>query len=293
MKIFFYIIGLIVLTMISLYFIDESGANIIKQKLKNIEDCTDEDFEFFGIKQSFNDLSYIFGAVGAFWGASFTVEKNIGKWWGGGSKNIIIIKILSIIIVNIVFIFLKYFLPYLFNNYEFNFIIKSLLDFLQYFCLFGVIPLFLEEMELIERKKKFKNEEDINYRNRIKKEGDDEVILFRTSIFKEEKKKGYDEGFVVLDTEVKKKDDIKKKIDEENININNEIQNNNDLERLNRSDDENEENEMIYDKQKENGKEEIYGPSPLVENVQKLEDEEEIFFLEGMEDGKDDNKKGN
>ena len=68
MKIFFYILGLIVLTMISLYFIDENGSSIIKQKLKNIEDCTDEDFEFFGIKQSFNDLSYIFGVVGAFWG---------------------------------------------------------------------------------------------------------------------------------------------------------------------------------------------------------------------------------
>ena len=292
MKIFFYILGLIVITMISLYFIDENGSNIIKQKLKNIEACTNEDFELFGIKQSFYDLSYIFGVVGAFWGASFTVEKNIGKWWGGSSKNIIIIKILSIIIVNIVFIFLKYFLPYLFNNYEFNFIIKSLLDFLQYFCLFGVIPLFLEEMELIERKKKFKNEENINYRNRIKKEGDDEVILFRTSIFKEEKKKGYDEGFVILDTEIKKKQDLAKSKDEENININTEIQNNNDLERLDKSDDENEENEMVYDKQKENAKEEIYGPSPLVENVQKLEDEEEIFFLEGMEDEGNDNKKG-
>jgi len=292
MKIFFYILGLIVITMISLYFIDENGSNIIKQKLKNIEACTNEDFELFGIKQSFYDLSYIFGVVGAFWGASFTVEKNIGKWWGGSSKNIIIIKILSIIIVNIVFIFLKYFLPYLFNNYEFNFIIKSLLDFLQYFCLFGVIPLFLEEMELIERKKKFKNEENINYRNRIKKEGDDEVILFRTSIFKEEKKKGYDEGFVILDTEIKKKEDLAKSKDEENININTEIQNNNDLERLDKSDDENEENEMVYDKQKENAKEEIYGPSPLVENVQKLEDEEEIFFLEGMEDEGNDNKKG-
>ena len=293
MKIFFYIIGLIVLTIISIYFIDEN-ANIIKQKLKKIEACTDEDFEYFGIKQTFNDLSYIFGVVGAFWGASFTVEKNIGKWWGGSSKNIVIIKILSIIVVNIVFIFLKYFLPYLLNNFEFNFIIKSLLDFLQYFCLFGVIPLFLEEMELIERKKKFKNEENINYRNRIKKEGDDEVILFRTSIFKEEKKKGYDEGFVVLDTEIKKKDNVKKVIDQENTNINNEIQNKY-LERLDKSDDENEENEMVYDKQKENAKEEIYGPSPLVENVQKLEDEEEIFFLEGMEEGGEgnDNKKGN
>lgn len=291
MKIFFYIIGLIVLTLISLYFIDENGSSIIKQKLKDIKACTNEDFEFFGIKQSFNDLSYTFGVVGAFWGASFTVEKNIGKWWGKSSKNIIIIKILSIIIVNIVFIFLKYFLPYLFNNYEFNFIIKSLLDFLQYFCLFGVIPLFLEEMELIERKKKFNKDEDLNYRNRIKKEGDDEVILFRTSIFKEEKKKGYDEGFVVLDTEVQKKDDLKKSMDEDNINIKNAIPNNNDLERLDRSDDENEENEMVYDKQKENSKEEIYGPSPLVENVQKLEDEEEIFFLEGMEDRKDDDNK--
>ena len=96
-----------------------------------------------------------------------------------------------------------------------------------------------------------------------------------------------------MDTEVQKKDNLKKNIDEDNINIKNAIRNNNDLERLDRSDDENEENEMVYDTQKENSKEEIYGPSPLVENVQKLEDEEEIFFLEGMEDGKDDNKKGN
>lgn len=289
MKIFFYILGLIVITIISLYFIDEKESNTIKQQLKNISNCKDEDFEMFGIKQSFNDLSYIFGVVGAFWGASFTVEKNIGKWWGKSSKRIVIIKIISIIIVNLVFIFAKYFLPYLFNNYEFNFILGSALNFLQYFCLFGVIPLFLDEMELIERKKlKNNNEEDINYKNRIKENDDDEVILFRTSIFKDEKKIGDDEGFVILDKEVKKREDFSKNKndDETRNNISTEIQNSDIYnDRLEKSDDENEVNEILYDKKKEDEKGQIYGPSPLVENVQRLEDEEEYnLVFEGMDD---------
>ena len=45
-----------------------------------------------------------------------------------------------------------------------------------------------------------------------------------------------------------------------------------------------EENEFIYDKNKEE-KEEIYGHSNLVENVQNLEEEgeEEFLYLEGIE----------
>ena len=71
--------GIIVLTIISLNFIDENDLNSIKQKVKNISSCTDENFKNFGIKKSFNDLSYIFGVIGAFWGASYTVEKKVGK----------------------------------------------------------------------------------------------------------------------------------------------------------------------------------------------------------------------
>ena len=291
MKIFFYIMGIIILTIISLYFIEENNINTIKQKIKDIKSCSDEEFKNFGIKRSFNDLSYIFGVVGAFWGASFTVEKNIGKWWGGVPKKISIIKVISIIIVNTIFLLLKYCLPFLFNNYEFNFVLGGILNYLQYFCSFGMIPLFLQYMELIEKKKLKKNDGNINLKKSIKDEEDDDVILFRTSIFKDEKQKGDDEGFVILDKEVRKKSknfEESKEKEEKKNNIN-EIE----IEKLSlsKSDDENEENVMIYDK-RENEKEEIYDPSPLVENVHKLEDEEEYnLVLEGLGEQKEDNNK--
>ena len=284
MKIFFYIMGTIILTIISLYFIDEDDLNNIKLKVKNINSCNEENLKNFGIKKSFNDLSYIFGVVGAFWGASFTVEKNIGKWWGGVSKRIFIIKVLSIIIVNTIFILLKYYLPYLFKNYEFNFILGGLLNFFQYFCSFGIIPLFLQHMELIERKKLKKNEGSV--KKSIRDEEDNNVILFRTSIFKDEKQKGDDEGFVVLDKEVIKRNNIKeaKKKEEKEEN---KIQNEEENEHLNKSDFENEEKEIIYNKKKEE-EEVIYSPSPLVENVHKLEDEGEYnLALEGMDDNEE------
>ena len=208
------------------------------------------------------------------------MEKNIGKWWGGESKRIFVIKSISIIIMNTLFILIKYYLPYLFNNYEFNFVLGSLLNFLQYFCLFGVIPLFLEQMELIE-KRKLKKEGSL----KIKNEEDDSVILFKTSIFRQEKQKENDEGFVILDKEIKKKSELKEVKKEEEIEniINNEIKNENENGKIILSEDENEENEIIYDKNKEE-KEEIYSPSPLVENVPKFEDDEEEynFVFEGI-----------
>ena len=281
MKIFFYIMGMLVLTIISLFFIDENDLDNIKQKVKNIKSCTDENFKNFGIKKSFDDLSYIFGVIGAFWGASFTVEKNIGKWWGGESKRIFIIKVISIISVNAFFILVKFLMPKLFDSYEINFIISSLLNFFQNFCSFGMIPLFLQHMELIEKKKLKKNENDINIKESIKNGEDDTVILFKTSIFKDEKQKGDDEGFVILDKEVVKKDKIK---EENKIEENNEKEN----EKLCKSDDE--ENEIIYDK-KEEEKDVIYSPSPLVENVHKLSDDEEEYnlVLEGIDEDKEKN----
>ena len=271
--------GMLVITIISLFFIDEKDLDNIKQKVKNITSCTDENFKNFGIKKSFDDLSYIFGVIGAFWGASFTVEKNIGKWWGGESKRIFIIKVISIILVNAFFILVKFLMPKLFDSYEINFIISSLLNFFQNFCCFGMIPLFLQHMELIKKKKLKKNENDINIKESIKNGEDDTVILFKTSIFKDEKQKGYDEGFVILDKEVIKKDKIK-----EDNKINNEKEN----EKLSKADDE--ENEIIYDK-KEEEKDVIYSPSPLVENVHKLSDDEEEYnlVLEGFDEDKEKN----
>ena len=144
------------------------------------------------------------------------------------------------------------------------------------------------------KKKKLKKTNE-NFKKSIKDEEDGDVILFRTSIFKDEKQKGDDEGFVILDKEVRKKSKVieeqkeeEKKNDENNVNISE-----NEVEKLSlsKSDDENEENVIIYDKG-DNEKEEIYGPSPLVENVHKMEDEEEYnLVLEGLEEQKGNDDK--
>ena len=153
-----------------------------------------------------------------------------------------------------------------------------------------MIPLFLQYMELIEKKKLKKKDGNISLKKSIKDEENDDVILFRTSIFKDEKQKGDDEGFVILDKEVRKKSkniEEQKELEDKNNNVNEE----NEKLSLSKSDDENEENVIIYDKG-DNEKEEIYGPSPLVENVHKLEDEEEYnLVLEGLDEQKEDNKK--
>ena len=52
MKIFFYICGLFFGGFISLYFIEENDINKIKDKIYQNSNCSDEDLEMFGIKQS-------------------------------------------------------------------------------------------------------------------------------------------------------------------------------------------------------------------------------------------------
>ena len=83
-----------------------------------------------------------------------------------------------------------------------------------------------------------------------------------------------------------KKSQIKEEKKIEENKINNETENEN--EKLSKSDDE--ENEIIYDK-KEEEKDVIYSPSPLVENVHKLDDDEEEYnlVLEGMNEDKENN----
>ena len=259
-KIFFYVLGLLIITLIASYFINEEDLNEIKQKLK---DCSEDNL--FGMKESLNDIGRIFNIVGAVWGASFTLEKNISKWWDKSPKLILFAKTIIIILFNGIFILIKYFLQQI-KNIEFIFILKTFINFFQNFLSFGIIPLIFEKFGLIENKRKSKKI------NKLKNNNEDEQeVLFKTTIFKEEKE-SKDDGFVVLDKEVKKsekKDEIKES-EKKEINLNNESK---------------EENEFIYDKNKEE-KEEIYGHSNLVENVQNLEEEEgeeEFLYLEGIE----------
>ena len=107
MKIFFYVCGLFFIGFISLYFIEENDINKIKDKISQNKSCSNEDLEMFGIKQSLLNISFLSGVVGAFWGASYTVEKKVGKWWSKSSVKKSIIKIIYILVVSAIFILLK------------------------------------------------------------------------------------------------------------------------------------------------------------------------------------------
>ena len=118
MKIFFYICGLFFGGFISLYFIEENDINKIKDKIYQNSNCSDEDLEMFGIKQSLLNISFLSGVIGAFWGAAFTVEKKVGKWWSESSLKISIIKLIYIGIICAIFILAKYYIKIIKSKFE-------------------------------------------------------------------------------------------------------------------------------------------------------------------------------
>jgi hypothetical protein len=62
-----------------------------------------------GLKGTFIDTTYLYGIIGAFWGASYAVEQNCGNWWKAHKGNKIIKFIIIFISVFVyLFIFSKY-----------------------------------------------------------------------------------------------------------------------------------------------------------------------------------------
>jgi hypothetical protein len=72
--------------------------------------CSKAEISHLGIKSTFLDITYIYGILGAYWGASFTVENNIGEWWVNSVWNLLI-KVLITTTIGAVFllIFSKFF----------------------------------------------------------------------------------------------------------------------------------------------------------------------------------------
>ena len=254
-KLFFYITGLLIITLIASLFIDENNIYSIKQKLKNCKDV-----KLFGIKESLKDLDYLFNIIGAVWGSSFTLDKNLRKWWGKSSKTILIIRLIIIIIFNGAFITLKFFLPRLIIDAEFNFIIDILINFLQNFLTFGIIPLIFDKFGLISK--------------------DGQINLFKPSLFKKEK----DDEIIILNMEHKVEDkdnEEKEKNKNENDKENNKA--NEETNKIKIENDKNDKGENSNQKSKEENKE-IYGDSNFVENVQNEDEEEGYLYLEGIDE---------
>jgi hypothetical protein len=106
MKIFFYVLGMSLSAVLMLFFIEDLNLNEIKRNLNDSGNCINFDIENFGTMKSFLDIDYIFYIIGSFWGASFTIEYNIEKWWDDKFINSFI-KILVSILLNILLILIN------------------------------------------------------------------------------------------------------------------------------------------------------------------------------------------
>ena len=269
MKIFFYVCGLYFAGFISLYFIEEYDINKIKDNLSKNSNCNDDDIELFGIKQGFLNITFLSGVIGAFWGASFTVERKVGKWWSKRSIKKSIIKIINIIVVCGFFIFIKYILKLIKNNFEIYFTFEAILDFYECYCIFGPLTLFFQHMGFNEEYVTKRYEKiNVNLRD------EQDIQFYRASIFESEKKGKKGDAFVVID----KMDNINKNI---NINDIKESEKKNEIDNLNKNKNQNLNRlENIYEEKAENEEEdnEIYQPtSMIIKNVRKHEDEEPDF----------------
>ena len=262
MKIFFYVCGLFFIGFISLYFIEENDINKIKDTIRQNKSCTDEDLEMFGIKQSLLNISFLSGVVGAFWGASFTVEKKLGKWWSKRSLKKSIIKILYILAVSAIFILTKYYMKIIKSKFEIYFTFEAILDFYECYCIFGPLTYFFQYMGFNEEYTT-KSYEKINVNLR----DEEDIQFFRTTIFESEKKGKKKDEYVVIDKEIiKDKDKSKEKVEKEKGN---EIENKRNKKYDNL--------DNIYE-EKENENNEIYQPtSEIIKNVRQHEEEEADF----------------
>ena len=273
MKIFFCIGGLYFLGFISLYFIEENDINKIKDKISQNPSCSDDDLKLFGIKQGLLNISFLSGVVGAFWGASYTVEKKVGKWWSKRSVKKTIIKITYILIVCAIFILIKFFIKVIKSKFELYFSLEAILDFSECYCLFGPMTLFLQYMGFNDEYIT-KNYEKINVNLR----DEDDVQFFRTTIFENEKKGKKKDAYVVIDRTVPKDEKINVNNQEENIAIKENVPKDNDNLEKEKEIELNELNEN--DENEENENNEIYAPtSMIIKNVRQHEEEEADFEL--------------
>lgn len=151
MKILFYVFALMLFSLLIFFFVPEDDLNIIKDRLSMNQYCNKQSVDELGIKTTFINITYIFGTIGAFWGASFAVEKDCSKWWEGSFK-FLLLKILIILCFGIGFNYLTIYTELLF--YEFRFIVLCLTNFLHYYITMGLIPVLFDYFDLNDEDKK-------------------------------------------------------------------------------------------------------------------------------------------
>ena len=271
MKIFYFVTGLYVFEYVGLFFIEDKEINKIKDNLIKNKYCTEFEIDTVGAKVGILNTSFVAGLVGAFWGSAFTVEKKVGKWWNRKSKKNVIIKIICTLIVCGVFTGFIYLLKGMKDKFELYFSLKTLLNFLESYFVFGLLPLFFQYLKINDA---YENQsyEKIN----LKLTNEEDYQIFRKSIFIHEKKNKND-VFVVIDKVDKEKEKEKIKEDDEKKNLI-ETENKKQISINDESkEEESKESEENEEKENKENKDEDNTISMIINNLVEIKEEENDY----------------
>ena len=179
-RIFLMVFGIEFLAIILYFFITENNnLSEVEDKISNSNNCSQLNKDELGLQKTFKNMSYVFGIIGAFWGACFTIENNIGKWWNSNLIN----SIIKVIIILISSFTMEIIFSKIDNvTYEFNFVVECVKYFLFYYVNFGLVPFIFSIMKLTEL--------NIKEYDNIKRK----IMLFKPSIFVMEKENKIEEN---------------------------------------------------------------------------------------------------
>ena len=298
MKIFYFVILLYVIEYILLTFFDDKDMNKVKDNLSKNTYCSKYDIEILGTKAGILNNSFLVSLIGAFWGAAFTVEKKLGKWWSRNSTKNIVIKVVITVVVCAAFTTLVYLLRNINDNFNVYLSLKTLVNFLESYCIFGLMPLLFQRMK-INDSYRTQSYEKIN----LKLTNDQDYQMFSKSIFTNEQgnKSGVfvakDKGDKGKDKEKEKekekeKKEKEKKNDDENKNL---IEDEKKKENSNDKQSQNEDSKISIDENKKKEKKEnvqdVEPISMIINNLFEIKEEEgDLEFNVDKEKDKDKDK---
>lgn len=118
------------------------------QNLVFTKSCKDDIF-LLGKEKTILDSSCIFSITGVIWGAGYTVENNVSKWWNSNIKHSIL-KILLIVFLSSAYFISLNLLIGIIPNFELIFVIECIKSFFYFYLSFAFFPILFKAFHLNE-----------------------------------------------------------------------------------------------------------------------------------------------
>lgn len=168
------------------------------QNLVLTKSCKDEIF-LLGKEKTILDSSCIFSITGVIWGAGYTVENNVSKWWNSSFKHSIL-KILLIIFLSSAYFISINLLIGVIPNFELIFVIECLKSFSYFYLSFAFFPILFKAFHLNEVEPDLTNEL-INSEGQNEADSNDEKSKKYNSFYDENKDEEENDDSYIEDEE--------------------------------------------------------------------------------------------